>query len=293
MGEGFQQAVQGAAGRADRGRGRLADVARGAAKSLGLGVLGLSILAAAPAFAHFQLLYSPRTNLSAPQEIPLKLVFWHPYSNGPAMDMGAPRALFAVNRGEKIDLIDSLKPIVFEGAENSAAAYEAVLPVRRVGDYVLALEPAPYLEESEGIYIQQITKTYLNHGQLPTDWSQPLGLPAEILPLVKPTNVLAGSTFRGRVMSEGEPVSGAEIEVELIAAPLDMKANKAGPALRSEPPGGAIVVLSDEAGYFSFGIPHAGTWGFAALNVGPQKFYNNKPLSQDAVIWITAYDANY
>lgn len=262
----------------------------------GLVVMGLVVMGLATtgtAWAHFQLLYSPRTNVTSPQELPLKLIFWHPYSNGPVMEMSRPLSLFAINRGEKVDLMESLTPVTFEGAENSAAAYEARLPVRRAGDYVLALEPAPYYEESEDIYIQQITKAYVNHAQLPTDWAEPLGLDAEILPLVKPTNVLAGSNFRGRVMSAGQPVAGAEIEVELIAAPPDMDNNKAGPALRSEPLGGAIVVLSDEAGYFSFGIPHAGTWGFAALDVGPKKTHNNKHLSQDAVIWVTAYDANY
>jgi cobalt/nickel transport protein len=247
----------------------------------------------APSLAHFQLLYSAQTNVTGAQELPLKLVFWHPYSNGPVMDMGAPEALYAINRGQKIDLMDSLQAVRFQGAANSATAFEAMVPIRRAGDYVLVLKPAPFYEASEDIFIQQITKSYINQGQLPSDWDQPQDLETEILPLVKPTNVLAGSTFRGRVMSAGQPVAGATIEVELIAALPNMQTNAAGPAFRREPPGGAIVVLSDDHGYFSFGIPHAGTWGFAALGVGPQQSHEGKPLSQDAVIWVTAYDANY
>lgn len=260
----------------------------------GLALAALALASVSqPSAAHFQLLYSPATNVNGAQDMPLMLVFWHPYSNGPVMDMGPPEALFAINRGQQIDLTGSLQPIEFQGADNAAAAYRAELPIRRAGDYVVVLKPAPFYEASEDIYIQQITKSYINQGQLPTDWDQPQGLETEILPLVKPTNVLAGSTFRGRVVSDGQPVAGATIEVELIASLPDMQANTAGPALRSEPPGGALVVLSDDHGYFSFGIPHPGTWGFAALGVGPQTSHEGKTLSQDAVIWVTAYDANY
>jgi cobalt/nickel transport protein len=55
-------------------------------------------------------------------------------------------------------------------------------------------------------------------------------------------------------------------------------------------PGGAVVAISDEDGYFTFGIPRAGFWGFAALGSGPVKEHEGKELSQDAVIWVRAYD---
>ena len=115
-------------------------------------------------------------------------------------------------------------------------------------------------------------------------------LPVEILPLNKPTNVLAGSTFTGRVLSEGKPVAGAEIEVEYMAAEPDMAANTARPATARPTPAGALVALTDQNGYFTFGIPRAGYWGFAALGAGPETEHEGKPLSQDAVIWIRAWD---
>jgi cobalt/nickel transport protein len=257
---------------------------------------GLAALCAAAvlnpfsAQAHFQLAYTPEVNLAKAGDVPVKLIFWHPFENGHVMDMGEPLQFYAVHRGEKIDLMDTLEPMTFSGKENAAAAYDAMLPVKRSGDYVLVVEPAPYYEESEDIFIQQITKSYVNRNEIPTDWMEPQGLATEILPLNRPTNIVAGSTFTGRVLAEGKPVAGAEIEIEYMAAEPDMAENKPLSPRASPMPGGAVVAISDDNGYFTFGIPKAGFWGFAALGSGPLKEHEGKELSQDAVIWVRAYD---
>ena len=258
-------------------------------KTLAFGAIAALALAT-PAEAHFQLLYTPEVNLEEPADVPMKLVFWHPLENGHAMDMGDPEEFFYVFKGKKTDISSLLKPITFQGAHNTSKAFEATVKVRRNGDYVFVVVPAPYYEGSEDIYIQQITKSFLNKGGLPTGWNEPLGLATEIVPLNKPTNVLAGSTFSGILLSEGKPVPGAEIEIEYLAAEPDMSANKAGKATASPMPGGAIVAITDERGVFSFGVPRAGFWGFAALGSGPATEHAGKELSQDAVIWVRAYD---
>ncbi len=254
-------------------------------------VVGLAALvAAAPASAHFQLIYTPESNIAEPGDVPAKLVFWHPFENGHAMDMGPVLEFYAINRGKRVDLKDSLEPITFQGATNAAKAFSAVVPVRRSGDYVVVAVPSPYYEESEDIYIQQVTKSVLNLRQVPTDWVEPVGLPTEIVPLNKPYNVIAGSTFSGRVLSDGQPVAGAEIEVEYIAAAPLMEENKAGAAAVGPMPGGAVSLITNEEGEFTFGIPRAGVWGFAALGTGPAKEHEGKELSQDAVLWVQAHD---
>lgn len=253
-------------------------------------VCAATLLSALPAQAHFQLIYTPDVNPAKAGQTPVKLVFWHPMENGPLMDMGKPQSFFAVNKGRKIDLMGSLQPISFQGAENAANGYDAMLPVTKPGDYVMVLTPAPYLEGSEDIYIQQITKSFVNLGGLPTDWDKPVGLAAEIVPMNKPTNIIAGSTFTGRVLASGKAVAGATIEVEYMAAEPDMAANKARTPAVSPMPGGTISAISDSQGYFTFGVPKAGFWGFAALGVGPEKTFKGKELSQDAVLWVRAFD---
>lgn len=249
-----------------------------------------AMVVASPALAHFQLVYTPEVNLEKPADLPMKLIFWHPMENGHAMDMGQPESFVVVHKGEKTDLTKALKPITFNGAGNTARAFEATASVKRNGDYVFALVPAPYLEESEDIYIQQITKSFVNKGGAPTDWMNPVGLPTEIVPLNKPTNVLAGSTFSGVVLADGKPVPGIEIEIEYMAAEPDIKTNAPGPVTAAPAPGGTIVAVTDAQGAFTFGIPKAGFWGFAALGSGPAKEYKGKELSQDAVLWVRAYD---
>jgi len=258
-------------------------------RRLASAVAAAIMLSAAPALAHFQMVYTPSVTLEKPATIPFKLVFTHPFENGHAMDMGKPESFFYLFKDKKVDLTDSLKPITWHGAHNDSKAFEADVKVQRNGDYIFALTPAPYYEGSEDIYIQQITKSYVNKGGVPTGWEAPLGLPTEIQPLNKPYNLFTGSTFTGVVLSEGKPVPGVEIEIEYIAALPDMKANKPGPVI-AQPASSALVAITDEKGVFTFGIPKAGFWGFAALGSGPVKEFEGKELSQDAVIWIYAED---
>ena len=100
------------------------------------------------------------------------------------MDMGTPEAFYVVSqRGEAeprmTDLMQYLEPIEWSGVETKAAAFLARPPrsvTRSLGDYTFVLRPAPYYEEQEDKYIQQITKTVVNVGGLPGAWDQPLGL---------------------------------------------------------------------------------------------------------------------
>ncbi len=248
----------------------------------------LACMAAAPAEAHFQLIYTPEVNLEKPADIPLLLVFWHPFENGHAMDMAKPEQFFLTYKGKKTDLLGTLKPVTFKGAENSAAAFETKVPVKSLGDYIFSLVPVPYFDKTEDHYIQQITKAYVNQGAAPTGWAEPVGLSTEIVPLNKPTAIVAGSTFSGQVLSEGKPVAGAEIEIEYISAEPDIATHAAGKPAVTPPPGGTLVVHADANGVFTFGIPKAGFWGFAAISSGPDKKFQNKELEQDAVIWVRA-----
>ncbi|MGP6085423.1 DUF4198 domain-containing protein [Antarctobacter jejuensis] len=240
--------------------------------------------------AHFLLEYTVDTMIDRPGDVPVKLIFWHPYANGYVMEMARPREFYMIHRGQRTDLLDTLTAVPFTGAENTATAWRGTVPVKRAGDYILVTVPEPYFEESEDKYIQQFTKAFLNRATLPTDWADPVGLPVEILPLTKPYNVLAGGSFTGRVMIGDQPVAGAEIEIEYMAALPDMEAARASAPTVAPPPGGALVLHTDAQGYFTFTVPRAGYWGFAALAAGPVTEHEGKELSQDAVLWIRAWD---
>ncbi|MDY0313272.1 MAG: DUF4198 domain-containing protein [Desulfobacterales bacterium] len=69
----------------------------------------LMLSMAAPAAAHFQMIYTPESALPKGGEIALDLVFTHPFEAGHTMDMGQPEQFFVVRKGKKIDLLPTLK----------------------------------------------------------------------------------------------------------------------------------------------------------------------------------------
>lgn len=253
----------------------------------------MAMTLAAPAWAHFQMIYTPESALEKATEIDLKLVFTHPFEAGHTMDMGQPEQFFVVRKEKKKDLLGSLKPITWASLANSGAAYETSYKLRGMGDNIFCLVPSPYFEAEEEVYIQQISKMVVNTAGFPTDWDAEIGLPAEIVALDKPYALWTGNVFRGIVKSDGKPVPYAEIEVEYLNhAPL-MDKNAFAKEAKVEAPQDAFVTMTikaNAAGEFSFGIPKAGWWGFCALGVGPVKEHKGKELSQDAVIWVQARD---
>jgi len=272
--------------------------ARLAARLLGSTVAGLLTTAAE---AHFQLLYTPEAALNEAAAIELALVFSHPFDNGYTMDMGSPEAFYVVSqRGEgeprKTDLMQYLEPIEWAGVETKAAAFLAKPPrtvTRSLGDYTFVLRPAPYYEEQEDKYIQQITKTVVNVGGLPGAWDEPLGLPVEIVPLDKPYANWVGGVFRAVVLADGQPVPHAEVEIEFLNHEPQIAERRFSPAAKVTAPQDSFKTLSiraDAAGQIIIGLPKAGWWGICALDLDDGAKHEGKELSVDAVLWIKATD---
>ena len=256
----------------------------------------LVLTIATTALAHFQMLYTPDCALSKSKKIDLKLVFTHPFEAGHTMDMGAPELFFVVHKEKRSNLLDKLKPISWESLTNQGKAYELTdYRLKGLGDFVFCLVPAPYLEGSENIYIQQCTKMIVNVAGAPTDWDAEIGLPAEIVPLAKPYAQWTGNVFQGVVKSAGKPVPFSEIEVEYMNHEPDMAGNRFATEAQVEAPQDSFVTLgikADANGTFTFAMPKAGWWSFCALGVGPDTEHKGKELSQDAVIWVKAVDSD-
>ncbi|KAB1437260.1 DUF4198 domain-containing protein [Pseudodesulfovibrio senegalensis] len=262
----------------------------------------VAVLAMAiPASAHFMMVYTPEIAMDKGGDMDFRMVFTHPAEAGHTMNMGGVNEFYVLSqrgdaKAKKTDLMPYVKEIKWTNPASSNTAYSAMLPkkvVRSMGDYTFVFVPGYYFEEEEGIYMQQITKLIANVGGIPGNWADPVGLPCEIVPLIKPYGVWTGNVFKAQVLSNGKPVAGAEVEVEFMNHMPDMTKN-AMPAKGSvEYPHDSMVtqtIFTDSEGYITFGIPKAGWWGFAALGVGPDTEYKGKELSQDAVIWVKAVD---
>ncbi len=252
---------------------------------------------AAVASAHFQMIYTPEMAMNKGGKIPLKLVFTHPFEAGHTMDMAPVEEFYVVrtrgeNKPQKKDLKKDLKPMTWTSLTNSGKAWETSYKLRG-GDYAFCLIPAPYYEAEEDAYIQQNTKVIVNVGGEPGAWNEPVGMPTEIVPLAKPYDRWVGNVFQGQVLFNGKPVPGAEVEIEFLNHKPMLDSNSFAKEAEVEAPQDSFVlqtIFADDNGIFTFGIPRAGWWGFAALGLDPDYTYEGKECSRDAVIWIQAKD---
>ncbi len=248
--------------------------------------------------AQSQVMYTPHMTLNSGQSIDLLHVQMHPYTNLKTYDMGTPHKgdkklepeeFYVMHKTIKTNLKHTLKPISFKG-KNEALAYSSTYKAKQMGDHLFVMKPAPSFSEIEGIYLQMITKMVVNVAGKPTDWDKELGLEAEIIPLSKPYGIWAKSSFSGMVKASGIPVPYALIEVELLNYDIDMKNYQIGKKLThaSHQSSKVIEIKANERGEFTFHIPQKGWWSFNAKGVGHSKKYQDRELSQDAVIWVEA-----
>lgn len=256
-------------------------------------ILGSATIAS----AHFQMLYTPESALKKGGEIPLKLVFTHPFNAKYTMEMGKPEQFFVVrSRGEgepkRTNLLDTLKPIQWTSLTNSNQAWETTYKARG-GDHMFILVPAPYFEKAEDVYMQQHTKMIINVGGEPGAWNEPVGIAAEIVPMVQPYNRWTGNIFQGQVLLNGKPVANTGVEVTYLNHPVMLDANSFAKQSEVKDPQGSFgltTIFTDGDGIFTFGIPRAGWWGFAALDLDPDCRHKGKQCTRDAVIWMQARD---
>jgi cobalt/nickel transport protein len=162
------------------------------------------------------------------------------------------------------------------------AAFKAAYKIKRPGDHVFYVEPTPYWEPAESLMIVHYTKVVVNALGLELGWDEELGLKTEIVPLVRPYGLWAGNEFRGIVKKDGKPVPFAEVEVEYF--------NEDGKIKPPADPFITQVIKADANGVFSYAMPRAGWWGFAALSEGDEKMKNPEgedvPVEIGAVMWV-------
>lgn len=257
------------------------------------------ILITTNSVAHFQMLYTPNLALKKGKNIQIRAIFTHPFEDKHTMNMGKQHdtktlskieEFYSITRNKKKDLKSSLKRVQFQGNANSGTSYKAKYKARRMGDHILVLKPAPFYDETQDIYIQQIVKTIVNVSGAPTNWDKEIKLETEIVPLVKPYAIWEGSNFTGIVKAKGKIVPYAHIDISYLNRSIDIKNNKMGKD-KIVAPQNAFVTLSIKAnkdGEFTFTIPKAGFWGFCAHDLNKGKKYKNKRLRQDALIWVEA-----
>jgi cobalt/nickel transport protein len=242
-------------------------------------ILAIFALSGQPASAHFGMLI-PSDNMVMQNDdrtVTLKLSFSHPMEMV-GMELIKPKAFKVVTGGKENSLLDGLKSIRVMGH----SAWELDYPVKRPGVYAFYMEPQPYWEPAEDVFIIHYTKTIVAAFGDDEGWDQEIGLKTEIVPLSKPFGLYAGNVFQGVVKFDGKPVPYAEVEVEFYNQ--DNKAQAPTDYMVTQ------TIKADQNGVFTYAVPKAGWWGFAALNEADYKLKTEtgeeKGVELGAVIWV-------
>lgn len=243
-----------------------------------LAALSFLALSATSTHAHFGMVI-PSDNIVTQdrKEIDLTLSFSHPFERI-GMDMAKPSRFYVVRDKESIDLLPELK----ETEVMNHIAWQTSQKLTAPGVYQYVMEPTPYWEPAEDLFIVHYTKTIVAAFGADEGWSEPVGLPTEIVPLLRPYGNYSGNTFTGQVLINGKPAAGSEVEVEfynrdsILDNPSDYHITQ--------------VVITDSNGIFNFSCPLPGWWGFSALSeadytiTGPENM--KKPVELGAVLWL-------
>jgi len=250
------------------------------------------MLAAVPAFAHFGAVI-PSDDIITQADaktVTLEVKFIHPLEQH-YMEMVKPKQFGVMHGGQKSDLTAALKAAKGGGPDQTGkfTFWTAGYDIRRPGDYTFFVEPTPYWEPAEDLYIVHYTKVCVNALGLEEGWDAPVGLETEIVPLTRPYGLWTGNLFTGQVLLKGKPVPHAEVEIEYLnASPGNISV-----VLPPADPYVTQVVKADADGIFSYAMPKAGWWGFSALNEADWTIDHEgmkKTVEIGAVYWVRTRD---
>ncbi len=247
--------------------------------------LALVIGFAAPALAHFQEIIPSADILPEGGPVRIDLVFTHPFEMGPVMEMKKPVRVGVFENGVVTDLM----PELTEKSVDGKSTWTLTKDLPEPGAAIFFVEPQPYWEPAEQKFIIHYAKVVVDSWASGEGWDALVGLPVEIEPLTRPTGLWEGNLFSGVVLKNGQPVPFAEVEVEFVN---DGSVSAPNDAFITQ------VLKADANGTFSYAMPHAGWWGFAALTEADEPMTspegNQVPVEAGALIWVktTAMGAN-
>lgn len=250
------------------------------------------VLTAGVASAHFGTLIPSDDiiNQDDPKTLTFQIKFIHPMEMQ-YMEMAKPKAFGVLYHGRKTEISEKLHAKKGKGPDQnqSFTFWTTDYKVKRPGDYTFYVQPEPYWEPAEDSFIVHYTKVCVNAFGLEEAWDQPVGLETEIVPLTRPYGLWTGNLFTGQVLLKGQPVPFAEVEVEYLSE----SAENIRPVTPAAAPYVTQVVKADANGVFSYAMPKAGWWGFAALNTAHWKLKHGgkeKSVELGAVYWVHTRD---
>jgi len=156
-------------------------------------------LAGAPAWAHFGTI-TPSDDIITQDDdrtLNVQVKFIHPMEQH-YMEMVKPKQFGVVHDGKKTDLLEKLQAAKGKSPDQNQdfTYWTADYQIRRPGDYTFYVEPTPYWEPAEDLFIVHYTKVCVNAFGLEKGWDEPVGLETEIIPMTRPYGLDRQSVYR-------------------------------------------------------------------------------------------------
>jgi cobalt/nickel transport protein len=235
-----------------------------------------------PARAHFGMIIPSDTMIMQDDSrfVNIQFSFSHPFE-GKGLTLDKPKICGVMANGKFDDLLDIIRP----AQVMQHSSWETDIRIKRPGVYMFFMEPRPYWEPTEDIFIIHYTKTVVTAFGIDEGWDEAIGLDTEIIPLSKPYGLYVGNIFQGIVIKNGKPIPYSKVEVayynkeQKLLAPTDYMITQ--------------TIKADANGIFSYSAPTAGWWGFAALNPADYRLKHDgieKDVELGAVIWVKFHD---
>jgi cobalt/nickel transport protein len=245
-----------------------------------------------PAAAHFGAIGTSDDIVSQGESsvLELQVKFIHPMELH-YMEMAKPKKFGVLARGTQINLLETLEKAAGKAPDQKQdfTYWQSDFKITRPGDYTFFVEPQPYWEPAEDLFIVHYTKVCVNAYGLEAGWDEPVGLETEIVPLSRPYGLWTNNLFSGQVLLNGQPIPFAEVEVEYL------NESPGNPAVVQAPadPYATQVVKADANGVFHYAMPRAGWWGFSALSEADWTLPHDgaqKGVEIGAVFWVHTRD---
>ena len=261
-------------------------------------IIGL-LLFPIPAIAHTTTLI-PHKDKNGQKTI--KILHFHPAAGSDLMgirlgaedtkDLKGLDSIFLIHEKEEKNLADAAVPDYYTVRSKRKKTY--TIPINKKsgffkpGDYIIVVKHQAHWKEHRGLYIRKVAKFYLNYYGVLTDWpNRALKNAPEIIPLVQPYNVHAGSLFRAEAVNdEGRRIPHARINIEYFNYALgDTELETATPGfIRKDL--ADTTVFTDSSGSFSFVPLRKGLWTFTLVDGDSNKFIQGEELQYDSSLSI-------
>ena len=156
------------------------------------------------------------------------------------------------------------------------------------GDYIIVVKHKAHWKKHQDLYIQIVAKFCINYYGFISDWpNRVLKNMPEIIPLVQPYSVYAGSLFRAEAVNdEGRGIPHAKIQIEYLNYTLgdaEFDTTTAGSIKKDI---GDTVIFTDSNGSFSFVPPKEGLWTFTLVDGDSNKSIQGKELKYNSSLSI-------